>query len=431
MRRFWVLLKKELRELLTLQMLLPFVVVIVMFVALGQTLSNVTADQNGPYPIVVVDKDEAPMAGIVIATLRQSGFEPEMSDEIPTPESVPSLLRDAGANILVAIPEGFSESLEAGRPEKLIVWTSVSDFSFIGNQDVNAFAAAVQAVNSAIAAQIGADAAPDVPVELLQRPISAEEYVIVGDSSARTPVAAVMGFVAGQTTFIPIVLFVVIIFAAQMIATTIATEKENKTLETLLSYPVSRASIVTSKMVAAGLVALISAGAYMLGMRQYMKGVEDGLGPQAATGATQAADAAMRQLGLTFSPVDYALLGLTLFAGILVALSIAIILGAFAENVKSVQSLLTPLMVLMLIPYFLTLFLDLSVLPDAVRIAVMAIPFTYPFITGPNLFLGNYGIVWFGIVYQFVWFAVFVTIAARVFSSDRILTMKLKWGKKR
>jgi len=125
------------------------------------------------------------------------------------------------------------------------------------------------------------------------------------------------------------------------------------------------------------------------------------------------------------------MLGLTLFASILTALAIAIILGAFAEDVKAVGTLIMPLMVLLLIPYFLTLFLDLSVLPDAARYAVLAIPFTYPFITGPNLFLGNYGIVWWGIGYQLVWFAVFVTIAARVFSTDRILTMKLSLGRKK
>ena len=108
-----------------------------------------------------------------------------------------------------------------------------------------------------------------------------------------------------------------------------------------------------------------------------------------------------------------------------------IILGAFAENVKSVQALLTPLMMLMFVPYFLTMFLDLSALPDAARIAIMAIPFTYLFIAGPNIFLGNYGIVWFGVAYQMVWFAVFVVLAARVFSSDRILTMKLSLGRKK
>jgi len=253
----------------------------------------------------------------------------------------------------------------------------------------------------------------------------------VGEQQAQAAVGEVMSFVSQQTTFIPIVLFIVIIFAAQMIATAIATEKENKTLETLLSYPVRRASIVTSKMVAAGLVALVSAGAYMIGMTQYMAGIETGLGGGAGARAAQASEAVMAQLGLTLGPGDYVLLGLTLFAGILVALSIAIILGAFAESVKSVQSLLTPLMVLLLVPYFLTLFLDLSVLPDAVRLIVLAIPFTYPFLTGPNLFLGNYAMVWFGIFYQLLWFAVFVVIAARVFSSDRILTMKLDFSRRK
>ncbi len=36
-----------------------------------------------------------------------------------------------------------------------------------------------------------------------------------------------------------------------------------------------------------------------------------------------------------------------------------------------------------------------------------------------------------GIAYQMLWFIGFVAIAARVFSSDRILTMKLKIGRRR
>ena len=241
-----------------------------------------------------------------------------------------------------------------------------------------------------------------------------------------------MSFVSQQTTFIPIVLFVAVIFASQMIATAVATEKENKTLETLLSYPVTRTSIVTSKMLAAGLVALLVGAAYMFGISRFTTGITEGVvGESAADRAAVASQAVMQQLGLTLSASDYVLLGLTLFGGILVALAISIILGAFAENVKAVQALLTPMMMLLFVPYFLTMFMDLSALPDAARIAIMAIPFTYLFIAGPNLFLGNDALVWFGIAYQLVWFAVFVTIAARVFSSDRILTMKLSMGRKR
>ncbi|MHB1135851.1 MAG: ABC transporter permease [Coriobacteriia bacterium] len=432
MRRFIVLLKKELGELMTLQTLLPFAVVVLMFMGLGQTLSSVSADADTSFAVAVADHDGGALSGAVMTALEQAGLEPVAITSAIDDDTVGRVLDDADANIAIEIPEGFSAALATGKQQRVESWARIRNFSFVGNEDISSLAGALEMVNSTVATAIAAEAAPDVPAAMLQRPVVPEEHVMVGENTAKASAVAVMGFVSQQTMFIPIVLFLVIVFAAQMIATAVATEKENKTLETLLSYPVSRTSIVTSKMVAAGLVALLAAGAYMFGMSEYMGGIESSFsgGPEAEA-ALQASDATMQQLGLTFSTGDYLMLGLTLFASILTALAIAIILGAFAENVKSVGTLIMPLMVLLLIPYFLTMFLDLSVLPDAARYAVLAIPFTYPFITGPNLFLGNYGIVWWGIGYQLVWFAVFVTMAARVFSSDRILTMKLSLGRKK
>jgi len=432
MRRFLVLLKKELGELMTLQTLLPFAVVVLMFMGLGQTLSSVSADADTSFTVAIADQDGGVFSDAVMAALEQSGLEPVAVTSAIDDSTVARVLDDADANIAIEIPKGFSAAIAAGEQQRVESWARISNFSFVGNEDISSLAGALEIVNATVAATIAAEAAPDVPAAMLQRPVIPDEHVMVGENTAEASAVAVMGFVSQQTMFIPIVLFLVIVFAAQMIATAVATEKENKTLETLLSYPVSRTSIVTSKMVAAGLVALLAAGAYMFGMSEYMGGIESSFsGGAEAEAALQASDATMQQLGLTFSTGDYLMLGLTLFASILTALAIAIILGAFAEDVKAVGTLIMPLMVLLLIPYFLTLFLDLSVLPDAARYAVLAIPFTYPFITGPNLFLGNYGIVWWGIGYQLVWFAVFVTIAARVFSTDRILTMKLSLGRKK
>lgn len=432
MRRFLTLLKKELAELLTLQMFLPFIIIIALFISIGQVVSDVGAEQPTTIPVAVAVHDDGPIADVVLAALEQSGLEPVTVEGDVSGETVNALLEEADATILVEIPTGFSEELLAGEPQELVTWTRVKHFSFIGNTEVTALGAALGVVNSTVASAIAADAAPSISPAVLQQPVVPAEHVIIGERYATTPASAVMSFVSQQTTFIPIVLFVAVIFASQMIATAVATEKENKTLETLLSYPVSRTSIVTSKMLAAGIVALLVGGAYMFGISQFTAGITEGVvGESAADRAAMASEVAMQQLGLTLSTSDYLLLGLTLFGGILVALSISIILGAFAENVKSVQALLTPMMMMMFVPYFLTMFLDLSALPDAARIAILGIPFTYLFIAGPNLFLGNYGTVWFGIAYQLVWFAVFVTIAARVFSSDRILTMKLSMGRKK
>ena len=136
-------------------------------------------------------------------------------------------------------------------------------------------------------------------------------------------------------------------------------------------------------------------------------------------------------LGLSFNFSDYVLLGLSLFMGILVALSIYLVLGAFAEDVKSASSLLSPVMVLIMVPYFLTLFLDINSLSPFLRNLVYLIPFSHIFLAASFLYLNNYSAVLGGIIYQFLFFTIFVLIASWIFSTDKIVTMKLNFSRKK
>jgi len=52
-------------------------------------------------------------------------------------------------------------------------------------------------------------------------------------------------------------------------------------------------------------------------------------------------------------------------------------------------------------------------------------------LTTQNLMLENYQAVLFGIVYMLFFFVVLIIIAARIFSTDRVLTMKLKFRRKK
>jgi len=56
-----------------------------------------------------------------------------------------------------------------------------------------------------------------------------------------------------------------------MVAVAVATEKENKTLETLLSMPIKRSYIASSKMIAGGIVSLLMALIYIVGFNFYYK----------------------------------------------------------------------------------------------------------------------------------------------------------------
>ncbi|MBE0476193.1 MAG: ABC transporter permease [Coriobacteriia bacterium] len=422
MRKFMVLLGKELRELLTPQVLVPFVVIVAMFSLIGNIVGGEAEKAMGARSVGVMDLDGSAASAAVVGALEAAGYTPRALPADAGDRVVEALPRDA--RLAVVIPEGFGAGLAAGEQQRVESYAVLRDFSMAATMGGRELAAVLDAVNAFASGQLLAAAAPDANAEAVRRPVVLGEHVVVGDRTAEASVEEVVGFIGSQTTFIPIVLFMVIIFAAQMIATTIATEKENKTLETLLSVPVSRVAIVTAKMVAAGLVALLSAVVYLFGMRSYMQGI---------TGMDlgEASPGALADLGLTLGGGDYVLLGLSLFFGILAALGIAVILGAFAENVKAVQSLLAPLMILIMVPYFLTLFIDVGSASPALRWGLYAIPFSHPFMAAPNLFLDRTGPVVAGIAYQAAWFGAFTMAAGAIFSSDRILTMKLRLGRRR
>jgi ABC-2 type transport system permease protein len=154
-------------------------------------------------------------------------------------------------------------------------------------------------------------------------------------------------------------------------------------------------------------------------------------GALGAAGSSDAIQGNLKQLGLVFSNSDYFLIGLSLFMGILCALAIAFILGAFAEDVKGIQSTITPLMVVVLLPYLISMFLDVNVFSPVARWAYYAIPFSHPFMAPQALYYDHYNLVIGGIIYQAVVFAVFIFIASRVFSSEKLMTLKFSFSKKK
>ncbi|PKQ36729.1 MAG: ABC transporter permease [Actinobacteria bacterium HGW-Actinobacteria-1] len=430
MRRFWVLLRKEIKELVTPQILLPFAITIVMFMFIGNIVGSQGTEAQANRRLALLDLDKSAASAALQGAVEQAGFK---IDRVTTtdPAAATTELSGNGGTLLLVVPKGYGASLAAGKPAPLDVYSVIRTFSFMAGQDSSTLSAALAAVEQAVARETVGGSAPNLDAAFLENPLQVRDHVLIGDKQADVSPDVVMGFITSQTTFVPIVLFIVVIFAAQMVAVAIATEKENKTLETLLAMPISRPAIVTAKMVAAGLVALLSAAGYMVGMRFYMDGLMKGLGGAEGAAAQAASQAFADKLGLTLGVGDYALLGLSMFGAILVALAFALILGAFAENVKAVQSLLAPLMVLLMVPYFLSLFIDINSLSPVARTLVLAIPFSHAFLAAPNLFLGNTGAVVTGALYELAWFVVLVLIAGRIFSSDRLLTMKLNFSRKK
>jgi ABC-2 type transport system permease protein len=335
-----------------------------------------------------------------------------------------------GKNILalLVIPAGFENGVSELKPQTLVVYNIIRNFSLMGSSGSKSVKGATTIINEYISSQYIMKSVRASNPEDIKSPIKLKDIIVVGEKATEANPDQITTFIVSQTTFLPIVLFMVIIFASQMIAVTIASEKENKTLETLLSTPVSRTTLVTAKMVAAGLVSLIMAAAYMLGFNYYMTGITGGALKEASNPALSEA---VRQLGLTLAAPGYALLGISLFLSILIALAISLIAGSFAEDVKKVQGLIAPIMFLVMIPYLMSMFVDVNNTTPFLKYFLYAIPFSHTFLASNSLFVKNYSLVIYGILYQILIFAVLSYIAGRIFSSDKILTMKLSFNRKK
>jgi len=427
MNKFLNLLYKEIKELVTLQLLISLLFTIFLFYFIGQMAKTEMKKAMRTQKIAVLNLDDSPFSEQLIGNLKTANFEPQMVKERDKQRAIDET-KATDANLLLVIPQGFGQSLETQEIKEIETYSYLRTFSLVGSRSSVIINAVIKAINEYLSNDYLKKKIPDLSPEKIKNPIKSKDFVIVKDRMAEGKAEAVAGFVSSQSLFVPIILMMMIIYASQMVISAIAMEKQNKTLETLLTVPISRTSIVTAKMFASGIVGLISAVIYMFGFRYYMSGF---MGDISQAAAASGVTGVIQKLGLALDTKGFIILGISLFIAILVALALATILGVLAEDYRSAQSLLLPLMFLVMIPYFLSMFADPKTLSLPAKILLYAIPFSHPFLTTQNLFLENYGAIVYGILYMIAVFIVLIIVAARIFSTDKVLTMKLKFRKKK
>ncbi len=424
MKNFKTLLIKEIRDMLTPQLVISLMFMMGLFYLIGGISRKEAERAAGKQKISVYDLDNSAFSQQLLGGLQTMNFQVEKVNAADKAEAIDTA-RAGDTNLLVIIPGGFGESVTKFEAREIETYTFMRNFSIMGTRSSGILRGVIAAINGYLSDDFLKKKIPEFDPQNVKNPIKSKDFIIIKSRMSEGSAQMIAGFVASQSVIIPVILMMILIYSSQMVISAIAMEKQNKTLETLLTVPISRATIVSAKMLAAGLAGLLSAAIYMVGFRSYMGGVMGDLA--AAPGVSQV----VRKLGLAFDAKAFLILGVSLFFAILCALALATILGVLAEDFRSAQSLIMPMIFLVMIPYFISMFADIKTLSLPVKILLLAIPFSHPFLATQNIFLENYQGVLLGILYMAVFFAVMVVIAARIFSTDRVLTMKLRWRKKK
>ncbi|MFQ6064900.1 MAG: ABC transporter permease [Candidatus Bathyarchaeia archaeon] len=402
---------KEVKELIRDPKILLGVILVpaLMFPIMGlavQTSMRTTEERMKNISIVVIDLDRDDIAKRLKEFLTNQSI---TLDEIETTnfDEASEYVQESNATALIVIPQGFSHNVTSHSPAKLEVYGIFRGGGIAESASSTVVETLVESFKRYLA--------PD--------PFLAHQKSIVRGKTVPIHPSALFSAMMSQSVGMPIGIMMLLIFAMQLAATSVASEKEEKTLETLLTLPVNRFTILAGKMTGAIIVAVVGAIAYLVGAMYYM-GSFMGMVP-AEIGVDLAA------IGLAPTPVAYLLLGASLFMSLLSALALAVSLSVFAEDVRGAQALVGPLSMLFVFPMLFTMFTDIYALPFPLMIVLLAIPFTHPMLASNVAFTGDYVTAIIGIVYMSVFTIVVLYIAARIFGTEKILTAKLKFRKLR
>jgi ABC-2 type transport system permease protein len=412
LKGFTTILLKELKELmrdpkiLIGMIVLPLIMFPVMGLVFGYAVSS--AQEQAQATILVVNNDGGQWSQSFINYLNTSMNVAVINNTTPQQIIDQNILSNYSSTQFLEIPAGFSANMTAHLNGNYNITTNVNSygvyqgggiFSNLGSTSITVI---VDSFNRAIA--------PDLV-------LTTQSTIIKGQVQQGVDPAALSSLMLSQSIALPITVMIMITYAMQIAATSVAMEKEEKTLETLLTAPVDRFAILMGKVSSTVIVAGVAAVTVLVGY-SYMIG-------SITMGIPVAANVDLVSLGLVPSAFGYVLLGISLFITLLAALALAVIMSAFSENVRSAQALVGYIYPLIFIPAMALMYLDINSLPMAIKMILYAIPFSHPIIASKAVIMGDYTTVVLGIVYVAIFTVIIMYIASRLFSTEKILTAKL------
>ena len=424
MKPFLNILRKELKELITPSTFIPVIIMAIVFASLGGIMGGITDDITAP-KIGVYDEDNSDLSQQVIASLQSTS---ELID-LPETSNLDEMLeavKNAGGTALIIIPKDFGSTIlgDAQTPpaqSTLGVYYIMNDTGLMESIPSALVAAAISQASSDLSKYLISNLVdPTVTdVDVLQNPILLPNDKTVNTYFNGTVMEgispdAVNSSLSSNSFIVPFIVMMIIVMAGSIVISSMGMEKENKTLETLLTMPTKRSQIVMGKLCAAAIVGLLMAVIYMIGMMMYMNSLMAG------------AQIDLAEYGLALGVVDYVLLGISLFLAILSALALCMVLGIFSKDYKTAQSLTMPVTFLALIPFFIVMFTSFNSLPLVGQIVLFAIPFSHPMMAINNLMLDNYSFVLAGIGYELVFAIAMVVVAVLLFKRDILITGRSK-----
>ena len=268
LKGFTTILLKELKELMRDPKILIGMIVLplIMFPVLGLVMGYAvqTAQTEAQRAtLLVVDNDCGNWSQVFVGYLNSTMNVNTINNTAPQTVVDKGLLTHYNSSTFLVIPAGFSDNITRHNAGEWNVTGTVNTYG-VFNGGGGIFSGVSSSTVTAVVNGFNRAVAPDV-VSV------SESSIIKGTITNGVSVSVLSSLLLTQSIALPITIMVMLTYAMQIAATSVAMEKEEKTLETLLTTPVDRFAILMGKVSSTIIVAGVAAVTVLIGYN-YMIG---------------------------------------------------------------------------------------------------------------------------------------------------------------
>lgn len=408
------LIKKEIRETFRNPRYLIFTILfpLIIFPAIGYVYSfsfQAFRERVATATVLIIDNDGDSLSNIFIQYLNDTL-------RIRTVLGSEEDINSTGYLATIVIPEDFTEKLMNQESVNVEIYTRMGSLSFTSMGIVTFGDTLIDRFENFLREELLNQSGLDP--EFFNQMILTRDYVYVEEWD-RTVTSEQLNSLAFQIYFVPWLIFGLIISILQVSAAMLSEEKEYKTLETLLTLPINRKVLALEKIIGSMIVSLAATASYAIGFIIYIYfGAEIFF-------------VTFPEFQITLDLTVITLLLLLFFLTTLITGGLGLIISLFTQDTKTAESLSGGVSMPILFLVLMGSFIDISTLPAYVTAIYYSLPYPYLMKSFEYLLVGRIDIFILGIIVNLIWLATILFVLAKMFDSERLLTMKVSLGFRR
>jgi len=423
------LIKKEVKDLLREPHILIFAILLpaLMYIIMGTVISGsmeaaVKQATTAAAKVAVMDLDRGSFSALFIKFMESLPMSNITLIENTSINNAIKTLMERDIRTLIIIPRGFSTNISRGLPSYIESISIVKELSLSSMMGTGVITGLISGFSKMLLSIIVKQLNMQVTPEFITEPIRTVSNVYIRNKLVPSMVLSNASGMVFSIIFVPLI---VIGYVASISATSMGVEKEEKTLEVLLTLPVNRFEILLSKLIGSFIISVLASISAGIGFWYYMYRV---MSMSSKTFTNRTIEAT--QYGGIFEIVSVNELILAIIPSLLVTIIfvalIGFIAGALAQNIRSAQSVAGFIWLPLFMVIFPLAYLELASMDPVSKILIALMPFSPPVIAVKVLFSGEYYVLLTSIVASVAYFIILLYVAARLLSSERLL-LGIRW----